>query len=150
MKTSQKGIDLIKAFEGLSLKAYICPAGIATIGYGHTENVVQGQRITEQIAEDLLKADLSDTEQGVSRLVRRKLSQYQFDALVSFVYNCGTGNFLKSTLLKKVRINPNDPTIAAEFAKWIHAGGKPLEGLRRRRLAEAELYFTKEEKEGEE
>lgn len=147
MKTSQKGIDLIKEFEGCCLKAYLDVVGVKTIGYGHTKDVVMGTRITEQIAEELLKADLSDTEQVVSRLVRRKLTQYQFDALVSFVYNLGESNLLKSTLLKKVKINPNDPSIAMEFGKWIHAGGKVLNGLIRRRAAEAELYFTKESNE---
>lgn len=147
MKISQRGIDLIKSFEGLSLKAYSDVVGVLTTGYGHTKDVVAGTRITEQQAEDFLREDLEESEQYVSKYVKRKLTQNQFDALVSFVFNCGVGNFLKSTLLKKVKINPNDPTIAMEFSKWIHAGGKPLEGLRRRRKAEAELYFTKEQDE---
>jgi lysozyme len=147
MKTSQKGIDLIKSFEALVLKSYLCPAGKLTIGYGHTKDVVAGTRITEPQAEEFLREDLEESEQYVSKYVKRKLTQYQFDALVSFVFNCGVGNFLKSTLLKKVKINSNDQSIAIEFSKWIHADGKPLEGLRRRRKAEAELYFTKEQDE---
>lgn len=147
MKTSQKGIDLIKSFETLVLKSYLCPAGKLTIGYGHTKDVVAGTRITEQQAEEFLREDLEESEQYVSKYIKRKLTQYQFDALVSFVFNCGVGNFLKSTLLKKVKVNPNDQSIAIEFSKWIHADGKPLDGLRRRRKAEAELYFTKEQDE---
>lgn len=143
MKTSQRGIDLIKEFEGKTLKAYRDVVGVLTIAFGHTKGVTEGMRITEQQAEDFLREDLEETEQAVNKLIKRKLTQYQFDAIVSFTFNLGVGNLLKSTLLKKVRINPNDPTIAIEFGKWIHAGGKPLEGLRRRRKAEAELYFTK-------
>lgn len=152
MKTSQRGIDLIKSFETLVLKSYLCPAGKLTIGYGHTKDVVASTRITEQQAEEFLREDLQYFEQGLSKLVKRKLTQNQFDALVSFVFNIGLGRkdyngFYESTLRKKININPNDPTIAMEFSKWIHAGGKPLEGLRRRRKAEAELYFTKEQDE---
>lgn len=150
MKTSQKGIDLIKAHSLPSLKAYIDAFGVTKIGYNHTTDFVVGTRITEQVAEDLLKADLSEVERGVLRLSRRKLSQHQFDSLVSFMFSTEDGEFLKSTLLKKVRINPNDPTIATEFNKWIHRSGKVANDLINRRVAEAELYFTKEEKESEE
>jgi len=149
MKISQKGIDLIKSFEGLSLKSYLCPAKVWTIGYGTTKGVTEGMRITLQQAENFLREDLEFFEQGISKLVKRKLTQCQFDALVAFVYNIGLGKkdyggFYESTLRKKVNINPNDPSIAIEFSKWIHAGGKVLEGLKKRRLAESELYFTKE------
>ena len=147
MKISQKGINLIKEFSIPSFKSYADAFGVIKIGYNHTTDLAVGTRITEQIAEELLYADLSDIEQGVSRLVRRKLSQHQFDALVSFVFSSGDGDFLKSTLLKKIKANPNDATISIEFSKWIHENGKPLGGLRRRRKAEAELYFTKEQDE---
>lgn len=145
MKTSQRGIELIKEFEKLVLKAYRCPAGVLTIGYGHTKDVTEGMRITEAQADEYLKEDLLDAEQTVTRYIKRKLSQNQFDALVSFVYNLGSGNFLKSTLLKKIRINPNDTSIAMEFGKWIHANGKVLNGLIRRRKMESDLYFTQED-----
>ena len=147
MKTSQKGINLIKEFETLVLKSYLCQAGKLTIGYGHTKDVVEGMRITEQQADDFLREDLVEAEGYVSKYIKRKLNQNQFDALVSFVFNCGVGNFLKSTLLKKVRVNPNDENIAFQFGQWIYADGKPSNGLRRRRAAEAELYFTKQDDE---
>lgn len=145
MKTSKRGIDLIKKFEGISLKAYKDVVGVVTIGYGHTKDVTEGMRITEAQADEYLKEDLLDAEQTVTRYIKRKLSQNQFDALVSFVYNLGSGNFLKSTLLKKIRINPNDTSIAMEFGKWIHANGKVLNGLIRRRKMESDLYFTQED-----
>ena len=147
MKTSQKGIDLIKEFESLSLTAYLCPASVWTIGWGTTKGVTQGMRITQQQADDLFAEDLAEFEGYINKYVKRKLNQNQFDALVSFVYNVGVGNLLKSTLLKLVKANPNDEGIAAQFGQWIYAGGKKSNGLRRRRQREAELYFTKVEDE---
>lgn len=142
MKTSERGIDLIKSFEGLSLKTYKCPAGIDTIGYGHTGNDVKPDMvITEQQAEELLKKDLNQFEIGVGKLITSGINQNQFDALVSFAYNLGTGALQKSTLLKKVNADPDDLAIAKEFNKWVLAGGKRLEGLVRRRKAESDLYF---------
>lgn len=140
MKISESGLSLIKSFEGLELKAYLCPAKVWTIGYGHTQGVKEGQVITKEQAESLLKGDLLIYEQAVLSH-NLKLNQNQFDALVSFAYNLGTGNLAKSTLLKKAKINPNDPTIKDEFAKWNKAGGKVLSGLTRRRIAESNLYF---------
>ena len=143
MITGAKGIELIKSFEGLYLKTYKCPAGIDTIGYGHTGiDVKPDMVITKEQAEDLLKKDLVFSEKQVSRLVTSDISQNQFDALVSFTFNLGSGALKKSTLLKKVNINPSDETIANEFSKWVLAGGKRLDGLVRRRKAEADLYFT--------
>lgn len=141
MKTSPRGISLIKEFEGLSLGAYLCSAGVLTIGYGHTGGVQKGDRITEKKAEELLQDDLKKFENGVLRLVRVSLNQNQFDALVSFAFNLGVGNLGKSTLLRK--LNDRDfKGAAAEFVRWNKAGGRELEGLTRRRNAEAELFST--------
>jgi len=140
MKTSKKGIELIKKYEGLKLKAYKCPAGVWTIGYGHTKNVKQGDVITEVQAEILLIYDLNDFENCIKKNVRIPLTQNQFDALVSFCFNVGCGNFLKSTLLKKL----NEGKIAEaakEFLKWNKAGGKELAGLTKRRQEEMELFL---------
>ena len=142
MKITKEGINLIKKFEGLRLEAYLCPAGVWTIGYGHTKGVKKGQVITQLEADNLLKEDLSSFEKGVTSLIKSNINQNQFDSLVSFAYNLGLANLKSSTLLKKVNSNSNDRTIVDEFIKWIYAGGKPLEGLKRRRQAEAYLYFS--------
>lgn len=143
MRTGKRGIDLIKGFEGLELVGYLCPANIPTIGYGHTGPEVKvGKAITPDKAVELLAGDLAKFERGVRGVVKSDINQNQFDALVSFAYNCGLGNLYKSTLLKKVNANPDDPTIAKEFQKWTRGGGKILPGLVRRRKAEAALYFS--------
>lgn len=139
--TSQQGIRLIKSFESLRLQAYRCPAGVLTIGYGHTAGVQNGDRIDESEAEQLLAADLQSSEALVNRLCP-ELNQNQFDALVSFVFNCGEGNFSKSTLLKCVQANPHNPNIRGEFARWNKSKGMVMAGLIRRRRAETELYFA--------
>jgi lysozyme len=141
MRTSRTGIELIKAHEGLRLDAYLCPAGVPTIGYGHTYNVKMGDRITEEQAEKFLIGDLIVAETEVNRY-GFDLTQNQFDALVSFVFNVGAGNFRSSTLLKRLKANPNDPDIANQFKRWVYGGGKVLPGLVRRRNEEAKLYFT--------
>ena len=141
MKTSPKGIALIKEFEGLRLKAYLCPGGVWTIGYGHTAGVKPGMVITEAQAEEYLKADLIAFERYLNGL-GLALNQNQFDALVSFIYNVGTGNFSSSTLLRKVRANPQDNSIMDEFLRWVYSKGRVLPGLQRRRLAEMKLYFS--------
>jgi lysozyme len=141
MKTSRTGIELIKAHEGLRLNAYLCPAGIATIGYGHTYNVKMGDKITEGEAEKFLIDDLIVAETEVNRY-GLNINQNQYDALVSFVYNVGAGNFRSSTLLKRLKENPNDPDIKKQFKRWVHGGGKVLPGLIRRRNDESKLYFT--------
>ena len=139
--TSQKGIDLIKSFEGCRLTAYQDSVGVWTIGYGHTAGVYQGMTITEKEAEDFLRSDLGTSESAVNRLVTYSMNQNQFDALVSFTFNVGSGNFGSSTLLKK--LNQGDITGAAnEFDKWIQAGGQVLEGLVKRRAAEKELFLN--------
>ena len=141
MKTSPKGIALIKEFEGLRLKAYQCPGGVWTIGYGHTAGVKSGMVITEAQAEEYLKADLIAYERYLNGL-GLALNQNQFDALVSFIYNVGTGNFSSSTLLRKIRVNPQDNSIMDEFLRWVYSKGRVLPGLQRRRLAEMKLYFS--------
>jgi len=147
MKIGQKGIALIQSFEGCKLKAYQDSVGIWTIGWGNTQynngtKVRQGDIITRPLADELFLNIVSRFDSGVFKRLRRTVTQNQFDALVSFTYNCGFGNLEKSSLLRKVNTNPNDPTIRAEFMRWNRAGGKELKGLTRRRKAEADLYFT--------
>ena len=147
MKPSQKCINLIKQFEGLCLKAYICPAGKVSIGYGATfyednKLVTIGDLISIKRAEDLLKfhADII-----AAKLPKLNLEQNQFDAIISFVYNVGIGNFLKSTLYRIMKQNPNDDLIGDEFMKWTKARVKgelkTLKGLINRRKAEKNLYY---------
>ena len=143
MKTSPKGIALIKEFEGLRLKAYKCPGGVWTIGYGHTAGVRPEMVITEAQAEDFLREDLFSCENAVNNQ-KLSINQNQFDALVSLIYNIGIGNFQKSTLLRKARVNPNDNSIMDEFLKWVYSKGRVLPGLQRRRLREMKLYFSNE------
>jgi lysozyme len=139
MHTSQKGLDLIKSFEGLRLSAYKCPADVWTIGYGTTAGVKPGQNITKERAEELLREDVKRFEQQVMRLVKVPLTQGQFDALTSFVYNLGAGNLSNSTLLRL--LNAGDYAgAAAQFDRWNKAGGKVLAGLVRRRAAERALF----------
>ena len=141
MNTSPKGIALIIEFEGLRLKAYQCPGGVWTIGYGHTAGVKPGMVITEAQAAEYLKANLIAFERYLNGL-GLALNQNQFDALISFIYNVGTGNFSNSTLLRKVRANPQDNSIMDEFLRWVYSKGRVLPGLQRRRLAEMKLYFS--------
>jgi GH24 family phage-related lysozyme (muramidase) len=144
MKTSDAGLKLIMQFEGLRLKAYRCPAGVWTIGYGHTSaagvpDVRDGMRISAQEAEAILKKDLAGFEAAVAGLVKKELTQAQFDVLVSFAYNCGVGALKGSTLLKRVNAGAFD-AVSAELMKWTKAKGKELPGLVRRRRAEAALW----------
>lgn len=140
MNVSDDGIDLIKQFEGCRLTAYLCPAGVWTIGYGHTGSVNKGDAIDEDEADILLRADLRRFERSVSKLVGVPLSQGQFDALVSFAFNLGGGALQRSTLRQK--LNRGDYDGAAEqFMKWTRAGGRVLAGLVRRRQAEYELFM---------
>lgn len=139
MKTSKNGIDLIKFFEGLRLKAYLCAAGVPTIGYGSTINVNIGDSITESDADEMLARDLISHEAAVESLITQELKQHQFDALVSFCYNLGEGNLSKSTLRKKINDGKFEEA-SMEFGKWVNAGGKRLEGLVKRRQAEADMF----------
>lgn len=133
MKTSQTGIDLIKSFEGCRLTAYKDAVGVWTIGYGHTNGVKEGQKITQAQAEDFLKADLAKFEKAVDAL-NMGFNQNQFDALVSFAFNCGAGN------LNKLCKGRTKAEIASKMLLYNKAGGKVLAGLTRRRKAENELY----------
>ncbi len=142
MKLSQQGFSLIADSEGLRLKAYRCTAGVLTIGYGHTKGVKAGDTCTVQQAIDWLREDVKEAERAVNAK-GLKISQNQFDALVDFVFNLGDDKFSSSTLLKKLKANPNDPVIAAEFKKWVYSGGKKTDGLVIRRQKEIELYFKK-------
>ena len=147
MRLGSKGLELIKSFEGFYSKPYLDPIGIPTIGYGATyypnkkKVTMKDKPLTEKESSDLLKEMMVTYENDVKRLVKRELNQNQFDALVSFTYNLGSANLGKSTLLKKINANTCDKTIKDEFLKWNKAGGKVLNGLIRRRNAEAELYF---------
>ena len=142
MKTSESGVELVKSHEGLRLKAYLCPAGVWTIGYGHTRTAKQGMVITAEKAEDLLLEDLVEAESAVSSLVDVPLSQGQFDALVSFVFNLGSGNLKASTLRRK--LNACDYSGAAvEFGRWVYSSGKKLGGLIKRRAEERALFEGK-------
>lgn len=144
MKLSQRGIGLIKQFEGYSSKAYPDPAtGGApwTIGYGTTKGVKPGMIITAEQAEKMLRDDVAKFESGVSSLVTAPTTQGQFDAMVSLAYNIGLGNFGKSTLLKKH--NARCYTCAADqFRVWNRANGKVMNGLTKRRAAERQVYMS--------
>lgn len=145
---SSNGINLIKKYEGFYADAYLCPAGVPTIGYGSTmwadgRKIKLGEKISLENAEKLLMWEINNKALHIQSL---NLNQNQFDAIMSFVYNLGLGALLKSTLYKKARIDRNDPTIRDEFMKWNKARKNgvlvPLRGLTARRKAEADLYFT--------
>ena len=145
MTPSNSCYNVIKYYEGCKLEAYICSAKIPTIGFGNTfyadgKPVKMGDRITLKQAEDLLPNIVLKFAQGVDRLVKRELLQCEFDALVSFAYNCGLGNLEKSNLLREVNKKGSALKIETEFLKWNKGGGKVLEGLTRRRKTEALLY----------
>ena len=167
-KIGKKGLDLIKSFEGLTLKPYLCPAGVPTIGYGSTfyedgtKVTLKDKKITEAKAVKILLHEVAASEKYVDVFCQDVINQNQFDALVSFVYNIGPNALKSSTLLVKLNKNVNDPTIKDEFLKWCKADGthngkdddndglideagekQILEGLLKRRTAEAALYFSK-------
>ena len=148
MRLDKKGYDLIKSFEGLSLKPYKCSAGVPTIGYGSTyyENGIKVQMsdapITGARAEILLKNVADRFAQKVANLIKKPITQNQFNALVSFAFNVGSGALASSTLLKLVNENPNNAMISKEFLKWNKAGGKAVQGLTNRRIKESALYFS--------
>lgn len=141
----QEGIDIIKSFEQLKLEAYYCPAGVLTIGYGHTKDVTSRMKITEVKAEQLLKEDLEEVSELVTKLVKVPLSDKQFSALVSFTFNVGIGNLERSTLLKLLN-SGRRAAVPAEMLKWVKSVDPKtkkkvsLAGLVRRRLAETALW----------
>jgi lysozyme len=142
-----KGIPIIRKFEGLKLRAYLCPAGVPTIAWGNTfyENgskVQIGDKITLDRADKLLFFIVAKFEGELSKLVKSNINDNQKGALTSFIFNLGSTKFGKSTLLKKVNANPNDPTIRDEFMRWVGKDPNTINGLRNRRKAEADLYFS--------
>jgi len=143
MKISQEGLSLIKKFEGCELEAYKCAAGVWTIGYGSIKGVKQGDTITQEEADNLLLHEMDEYEGYINDAVNVDLNQNQFDALVSWVFNLGPSNLSSSTLL--TRINNKDwKDVPNQIKRWNKAGGKVLEGLIRRREAEALLFEGKE------
>ena len=157
MTLDNKGYLLIAQFEGLRLKPYLCSAGVPTIGYGSTfypsgrKVTMRDKPITQETAFWMLKQVANMFAKDVDSLVTSEINQNQFNALVSFAFNLGSDidadnipeGLGDSRLLRRVNVNPNDPEIAREFVKWNKAGGRVLDGLTKRRLKEAELYFTK-------
>ena len=148
MKLNDQGYKFIAKHEGLRLKPYLCPAKIPTIGYGNTY-YPNGKRVTlldepisKEQAFEMFKIIADRFGKRVDDLVTSTITQNQFNALVSFCYNVGTGNFMKSTLLKKVNADPKDFDIRHEFAKWTKAGGVKSNGLVNRRSEESALYYS--------
>jgi lysozyme len=148
MKLNSSGYLLITEFEGFSAKPYLCSAKIPTIGYGSTyysdgkRVTMLDKEITKHQALEIFKTIADRFASKVSKLVTSPLNQNQFNALVSLAYNIGTGNFASSTILKKVNKNHNDTSIALEFKKWNKVNKKEVAGLTRRRINEANIYFS--------
>lgn len=149
MKLNEQGYKLIAKHEGLRLKPYLCLARVPTIGYGNTyyadgkRVTMQDKPITKEQAYELLKIITDKFARQVDAVVTANVTQNQFNALVSFAYNIGMGNFQKSTLLRMVNLSPQNASIRAQFMRWNKAGGVELRGLTNRRIDEANLYFTK-------
>ena len=157
MKLNEEGYQMIMNFEGLSLKPYLCSAGVPTIGYGNTyypngkKVTLKDKPITKEYAIEIFKFIADLFAKDVNNLLKTTVTQNQFNALVSFAYNVGSDidaddipeGLGDSTLLKKVNKNPNDLSIMAEFLKWVRSNGKVSNGLVKRRKLEAKLYFTK-------
>jgi lysozyme len=139
MKTSEEGVALIRHFEGCRLEAYLCPANVWTCGYGHTKGVQEGDVIDQEAAEAFLIEDLGEFERYVREAVEIDLEQHQFDALVCWTFNLGPGNLRESTLLNRVNYGPLSE-VPFQIQRWTRAGGQVLEGLVRRRKAEALLW----------
>jgi lysozyme len=146
MKVNAEGYALIKKFEGCHLKAYRCPSNVATIGYGNTfyedgTKVKDGDVITQARAEELAKFIIDQFAVTIAPFILQPLNDNQFSACVSLAYNIGTAGFKRSSVFKKLNVNPLDATIADSFRLWNKGGGKVLKGLVRRREAEIQLYF---------
>lgn len=138
MRSSDTLIEAIKGFEGFRAEAYKCPAGVWTIGYGHTAGVKKGQRVSQARAEELLRQDLRSAEASVNKLGVAK-TQGQYDALVDITFNCG--DMSKSTLVRKIREGAGKDEITKEFMRWVHSDGKVLPGLIKRRKWDAERFY---------
>lgn len=139
LHASQRCIDLIKEFEGFRSNAYLCPANVWTVGYGHTRTARSGMRISRSEAERLLRQDLEYFEIQLRKLIEVKLTQNQYDALLSFIFNIGETQFRNSTLLRILN-SGNYESAIKEFNRWVYANGKVLAGLERRRNQEASLF----------
>lgn len=138
MKISKQGLSLIKKHEGYRSSAYLCPANVWTIGYGHTKTAKEGMKINEERALKLLQDDVEEFEKAINR-ENLDLEQHEFDTLVSFVFNVGIGAFRKSTLLRKIK-EGRKADVPAQLMRWTKAGGRELPGLVKRRRDEAELW----------
>lgn len=148
MKISNVGLELVKHFEGKHLKGYLCPANVPTIGYGHTglvdgRPIKIGMIITEEKADELLRQDMNKFEKAVESLVKVPLTQNQFDALVSFSFNVGSGALRKSTLLRLLNNGQYDE-VPNQLMRWNKGGGRVLAGLTRRRRSEGHLWYHNE------
>lgn len=140
MKASIQLIEKIKEFEGFRSKAYRCPAGVWTCGYGHTRKVTAHTSCTPAKAEEWLLADLAPIEIFLSASPHFTKTQGRFDACADFCFNLGIATFKKSTLYRLILQSVSDEDILAQFARWIYAGGKPLEDLKRRRAWECQRW----------
>ena len=143
MNISEAGLSLIKKFEGCALESYLCPAGVWTIGYGHTKDVKEGDKINNEEADHLLQEEMPEYEEYVKKYVTHPLEQHQFDALVCWTYNLGPNNLRNSTMLTVLnqgRLND----VSFEMQRWNKAGGEVLKGLVRRRKAESLLFQGKD------
>lgn len=138
---SDYAFERLKEFEGLRLTSYMCAGGKWTIGYGHTKGVREGQRIDKRTAEKYLQQDIEYFEGFLAKEpYAEEITQGQWDALVSFIFNLGVGNYLSSTLRKKIMRDVDEPSIPDEFRRWVHSNGKVQPGLLKRREWEAQMY----------
>ena len=143
MNISNEGISLIKKFEGCELEAYLCPAGVWTIGYGHTKDVKEGDKINKEEADYLLQEEMIEYESYINDFVEVPLNQNQFDALCSWVYNLGPTNLKNSTMLRVLN-EEKYADVPQEIKRWNKAGGEVLDGLIKRREAEAKMFAGEE------
>jgi lysozyme len=148
MKINERGLQIIKLFEGFRSAPYLCSANVATIGFGSTRTF-DGSRVTlshapidEAEAEELLLREINNSEKAVDRLIKVRLNNNEFSSLVSFVYNLGSGRLQSSTLRSLLNRNAPREMVASEFPKWRRAGGRILAGLVRRRAAEKALFLS--------
>ena len=141
MNISEDGLKLIKFFEGCKLDAYYCPSNVLTIGYGHTKTVHEGMTITQEEADNLLNLDIREFEKYVQSIVKVPLKQHPFDALVSWTFNLGPYNLMNSTLLKELN-SSNYSKVPSEIKRWNKSNNKVLDGLVKRREAEAKMFWN--------
>lgn len=143
MTTSPEGLALIRQFEGCVLKAYKCPAGVWTIGYGHTLGVNPGDKINQKQAEEYLQQDVQLIEDRLNYTFPW-LTQNQFDTLVSFIFNLGWRDFRGSTLYKRIEVRASDRMVCEQMLRWVYANQQVLLGLMKRRVAEANLWMGRQ------